>query len=283
MTELEVKNKFRARLHVLMARKSKTAVVLRRGPSGVVGAFGWDRQTDKFTLGQWLAGRIYERRSDLSPNGKYLIYFAMNMRRPRAYKAWTAISRAPFLKAIGLWSKGNTYHGGGLFVSDKQFWRNDGYGHDSVLETKELELDSEFSPECPIRNYECLGVYYPKLIRDGWQFKGSRRESSEARFEVFEKSTGNIWVLRKLAQASSSLRGKQGRGVYFDTHELVNSKTNEITELPTWEWAEVDEDRIVWAEGGKLFAAQLSRRGLFGKKELQDFNGCEFEAVEAPY
>jgi cytochrome bd-type quinol oxidase subunit 2 len=29
-------------------------------------------------VGQWLKGRIYERRSDLSPDGKHLIYFAMN-------------------------------------------------------------------------------------------------------------------------------------------------------------------------------------------------------------
>ncbi len=67
----------------------------------------WDRQCDRFQLGQWLKGRIYERRSDLSPDGKYLIYFAMNGRwQSEACGAWTAISQAPYLKAIAIFPKG---------------------------------------------------------------------------------------------------------------------------------------------------------------------------------
>jgi hypothetical protein len=38
----------------------------------------WDRQRDTLKLGQWMRGRIYERRCDLSPKGAHLLYFAMN-------------------------------------------------------------------------------------------------------------------------------------------------------------------------------------------------------------
>ena len=57
---------FPPRLPVLLARDAKIGVVLRRGPAKQVAAIGGDRRTDEFRLGQWLKGRIYERRSDLA-------------------------------------------------------------------------------------------------------------------------------------------------------------------------------------------------------------------------
>jgi hypothetical protein len=103
-----------ARIHVLLARDAKTAVVIRRGPTRHTAVIGWDRVNDKFKLGQWLYGRIYERRADLSPDGKHLIYFAMNGRWDSSVKgSWSAISRAPYLKAISLFPKGDCWNGGG--------------------------------------------------------------------------------------------------------------------------------------------------------------------------
>jgi len=65
-----------ARIHAILARRGSRAVVFRRGPSDKFAVIGWDRKNDTFTLGQWLRGMIYPRRSDLSPDGEYLIYFA---------------------------------------------------------------------------------------------------------------------------------------------------------------------------------------------------------------
>lgn len=48
-------------------------MVIRRGPSKSVATLLWDRKRNTFHMGQWLKGRIYERRCDLSPDGKYLI------------------------------------------------------------------------------------------------------------------------------------------------------------------------------------------------------------------
>ena len=70
------KAKVPARLHAILARRGSYAVVFRRGPSDKVALIGWDRRNDTFTLGQWLRGRIYPLRCDLSPTGKHLIYFA---------------------------------------------------------------------------------------------------------------------------------------------------------------------------------------------------------------
>lgn len=65
-----------ARVHAIIARERRYAVVFRRGPSKKVAVIGWDLNTDEFTLGQWFKGRIYEYRCDLSPDGRYLLYFA---------------------------------------------------------------------------------------------------------------------------------------------------------------------------------------------------------------
>jgi len=83
------RGRFPARLHVLLARNAKVALVIRRGPSKSVCTVLWNRERNTFKLGQWMRGRIYERRSDLSPDGKHFIYFAMNGRWESATKgAW---------------------------------------------------------------------------------------------------------------------------------------------------------------------------------------------------
>lgn len=85
------------RLYVILAREAPIAVIFRRGPSKRVQIVKWDTATDTFTPGQWFHGRIYERRSDLSLDGKLLVYFAMNLRTRNLHSdysyAWTAVSR----------------------------------------------------------------------------------------------------------------------------------------------------------------------------------------------
>jgi len=43
--------KFPARVHIILARESDRAIVLRRGPSESVATIGWDRDNDTFHLG----------------------------------------------------------------------------------------------------------------------------------------------------------------------------------------------------------------------------------------
>ena len=105
-------------LFCILARESSNAVVFRRGPSKHVQLLLWDRDCDRIESGQWLKGRIYERRADLSPSGNYLIYFAAN-HKPPMY-SWTAISKPPYLFALSLWENGSTVGGGGLFVDEFQ-------------------------------------------------------------------------------------------------------------------------------------------------------------------
>jgi len=150
------RGKFPARLHVLLARDAKVGLVIRRGPSKSVCTVLWNRERNTFKLGQWMRGRIYERRSDLAPDGKHFIYFAMNGRWESETKgAWTAVSRVPFLKAVDLYGKGDCWHGGGLFLSDREFWLNDGRGHTELKKSSQMQRN----PSCLKRNYPSHGCF----------------------------------------------------------------------------------------------------------------------------
>jgi hypothetical protein len=269
-----------ARLHVLLSRTAPTGVVIRRGPSKTVCTFGWNRSDDTFFVGQWLRGRIYERRADVSPDGKHLIYFAMNGRWVSETKgAWTAVSRAPYLKAIVLLAKGDCWNGGGLFTRDRLYWLNDGYGHELLHDSSEVVRDRAFVPPS-IGNNECLGVYFPRLVRDGWQLV-RREKGSEQELVVFEKPLHGYWTLRKLAIAT--LNHPVGKGVYYDKHELEDSRTGRRLAFPDWEWADADRDRLVWAESGMLHAAKITSEGPTDVRTLRDFNSDEYARIKAPY
>jgi hypothetical protein len=269
-----------ARLHVLLARASKTAVVLRRGPSKQVCSFLWNRRDDSFTIGQWLKGRIYERRADLSPDGRFLIYFAMNGRwKTKVGGSWTAISRAPWLKAIELIGKGDCWEGGGLFLSKDSYWLNDRYfSKDKILQhTPALQRRDDYAP--PRFGAECTGVYYPRLLRDGWTLI-ERRGAKFDQVTVFEKSLPNGWTLRKTAH--EQVGSPPGKGCYWDEHELAGP-SGEAHPCPGWEWAERDRSRLVWAEGGCLYQAPCKKSGIGPAALLHDFNAYRFEAIQAPY
>jgi hypothetical protein len=196
-------HRFPPRLHAILASGAPLGVVFSRGPSKSVCTFLWDRKADRFELGQWLRGRIYERRADLSPDGRYLIYFAMNGRWSSETKgSWTAISRAPWLKALVLLGKGDCWHGGGLFTSKSKYWLNDGYGHFPVRDSREVQRETHFE-HANRYGGECPGVYYVRLQRDGWVLKDRLTEGATNSWTIFEKQLPKGWILRKYAHSEA--------------------------------------------------------------------------------
>lgn len=273
--------KFPARLHVLLASRAPVGVVIRRGPSKTVCSILWNRATDTFQLGQWMRGRIYERRADISPDGKRMIYFAMNGKWTSEVKgSWTAISRVPWLKATTLWGKGDCWNGGGLFTSNKSYWLNDGYGHFLIRDDRLLGADTKYRPK---GNYgaECPSVYYRRLQRDGWKLETTVTNGRWNTCTVFEKDLPHGWILRKLAHAETG--APPGKGCYWDEHELEHPKRRARLEFPNWEWADLDSKTLVWAEEGCLYRAAIDAKGLKPSKLLFDTNSMQFEAIAAPY
>ena len=272
---------FPARIHVLLASQAPIGLVIRRGPSKSVATVLWDRRRDEFQLGQWLKGRIYERRCDLSPDGKHFIYFAMNGKWESETKgAWTAISRVPYLKALALFPKGDCWHGGGMWTNKNSYWLNGGCGHSVLRDTKEVRRDKSYAPSEDFGG-ECTSVYYPRLLRDGWQLAQREQITKWRDKDIFEKPLGHGWLLRKIAHAE--IDSPEGKGCYWDEHQLVHPQSEHQISCPGWEWAEVDGDRLAWATEGKLYCGKVETGGLAVETELFDFNNMDFEPIAAPY
>ena len=266
-----------ARLHVLLARDAAKAVVFRRGPTRQVASYLWDRASDTFSLGQWLIGRIYERRADLSPDGRHLIYFARDARwHSETGGSWTAVSRAPWLRAVTLWAKGDCWQGGGLFVDGQRYWLN-GCHRGLLLDDSDLSCVAD--PPSGGFGAECLSVYYPRLLRDGWKLAEPINRAGW--IDRFEKPLAHGWTLVKLAHRSAN--PPPGRGCYWDEHLLLHAGSDTVLAYPDWEWAESDPAGIIYAEHGCLFRRPITTDGPGAPALLRDFNGDHFEARAAPY
>lgn len=115
------KQKIPPRLFVIFAKEADEAVIFRRGPAAWFHVIRWDTKHDKFYSGAWVKGRIYPESCDLSPDGALLLYFIHqgNKLNTNYTHAWNAISRSPWLTAIGLWPQGTTYGGGGRFIDNR--------------------------------------------------------------------------------------------------------------------------------------------------------------------
>lgn len=270
---------FPARLHVLLAQDSPRAVVIRRGPSKTSCTILWNRQNDSFEVGQWIRARVYEHRSDLSPNGKHLIYFAHNGQWQSESKgAWSAVSRAPYLKALAFYPKGDTWGGGGFFTGKTTYWLDDcGVPSSELRTTGEVQRDHHFNPYAGGRY---RGVYYLRLLRDGWTIAEIENPAKPKDWrDVFDKSGASGWVLRKILRNTA----RPGKGSVWEEHQLLHPKSGRCLSCPDWEWADWDGKRVVWASGGRIFAGRMTNDGLTDESRLADFNGMAFEPLSAPY
>lgn len=273
-----------ARIFMIMARSSPAAVLFRRGPSKWVQLLKWHTDTDIFEPGQWFHGRLYERRSDLSPDGSLLIYFAQKINgrtlKDREYTyAWTAVSKPPYLSALALWPKGDCWHGGSLFLSNDTVILNhkkpSSKPHPNHLPTGvRVELkDNVHGEDDPI--------FSERLQRDGWQLMQEWQVHMD---NGFVTSQPEIREKRQSAgeQVIRLIRSIQG----FDYSELffVAAKRGApMVPMNNVTWADWDQrDRLVFACEGRVCTAEFNTAGELIEKELIDLNSFQPEQRRAP-
>lgn len=281
------------RIHVIIAREEPLAAVFRRGPSKAVQLLRWNLRTDKVDPGQWLRGRVYERRCDLSPDGRYLIYFAQNFAKTETTGgSYTAISRMPYWTALALWKKGDCWNGGGLFLSNDSLYVNQETAESQIINispgvAKRLKL-LDRHPLADFRgNNECLGIYYPRIVRDGWRLVSEGSTGPRSHFTTFERScpAQPEVLLVKYAYATWGDR-EPGRGCYYDEHELRDTAGSDVPDLKSAEWADWDHHRksasLLIARAGRLYRLRRTGRGNWMESLVLDLNANQFEAIASP-
>ena len=103
------------RLYCIPATEAPVVAVLRRGPAHWSHVGRWDLVKERYEPGAWLHGRIFPRRSDVSPDGRFLCYFAHKTNAAWEHgETYVAVSKLPWLTALhaagtcGTWTRG--YH-----------------------------------------------------------------------------------------------------------------------------------------------------------------------------
>ena len=141
---------------------------MRRGPTDWVRLVLWRTDTDVIERGQWFHGRIYDRRCDLSPDGRLFVYFAAKRGLERLEsevgETWTAVSRPPYLTALALWPKGDSWEGGGRFESANELRLNHSCG---VEPLEPVDRRLRVTPEP--HGGEDIPIYNRILTGKGWR------------------------------------------------------------------------------------------------------------------
>jgi len=166
------------RIDGMIAREANVAVIFRRGPSDFTQMLVWDLKTDEVTPGQWLKGRVYTRRCDVSPDGRYAVIAASNYSASHKAKrskdeedswmhsGWTAICRPPYYTALACWLTGGAWNGGGIWHGKRSVGLNN--------------FDHMWEEQCPVASHitathldygmsEDFPLYGDILEKRGWK------------------------------------------------------------------------------------------------------------------
>ena len=263
-------------------------MIFRRGPSRQVQLLRWNTATDAIEEGQWLKGRIYERRCDLSPDGGLLLYFAANYRPP--YATWTAVSRPPYLTAIALWPKGDAWGGGGLFDTRSRIALNHREEQTALAEGFRVP---KWVTVHPFGQYPGRGeddpIWSTRLERDDWILaSGGTVAAKERKANVWiTLDPPLIWEKRHPLAADRYVlqmivRGvREQNGPWYLTEHTVSAEP-----LGRTEWADWDASGDLLFSKGPLLCRVPFTRGrlapLAEARVIRDFSDTAFEARESP-
>jgi hypothetical protein len=285
------------RIYVQLAAEAPVGLVFRRGPSQWVQILRWNTDDDTFEPGQWFHGRIYERRGDISPDGRYMVYFASKQQNcarsltdPSILSSWTAVSRPPYLTALALWPEiGTACSGGGAFIEKRTLKLNSSSGRKAQIAPGHPLIPADFNVGSAWQHPADESVVLAILSAiQKWGAVGSERGHNMGLSEFWDQLRGCIYSdsPNPHPPLRSSARTKKTYGPDGLIRSVHDTANDTPVDLPIGtEWADWDKQgRLVWAEAGKIWALSPKNAPLdfADAKMLIDLNPNKFEEVVAP-
>ncbi len=205
----------------------------------------YNKSKETFILGSRFYGKLYPEKCDISPDGRYFLYFAMRGTSQEKYKkemyCWTAICRPPNITAQFILEHNDTWFGGGRFIDERKLFINSGYEKINTKKFGQYSIVTEGS----CGNWE---------IGKGWKL--TETQKSDLKYynyvvpKYWEKSKGKITIKRKLEY--DELYSKRGR---FDmySYTIIDNKTQNEIPLANCTWIDFDNfGRIITGQGSKI-------------------------------
>lgn len=297
-----------ARIFGILAPEANQVVLLRRGPSKKTLQLVWDLGTDKISSGQWIKGRVYEQRCDVSPDGRFFVGAFTNYSADDYKKqGWTAISRPPYFTALALWFTGCAWNGGGIFQSSTKVrlnncpmqWIEDKAVRKplraSLLNLGLSEHEPIYSMLLKKRGWNERTGLKTKLLNPNWREVGESvmellsdmSRWSKVAFESFEQMIPKYEVTREGVWERSFTNGMFRRIDRYHTEvwQLLDSDEKVMREWSVKQsssfWLEyVDDSDVIFAENGCLIRWKRFPNGK--PKIIADLNDLKFESVAPP-
>ena len=242
------------RIYCIPATAVPIVAVFRRGPTSWSHVGRWDLEARRYEPGAWLGGRIFPRRSDLSPDGRFLCYFA---HKPSATwehgEAYVALSKLPWLTALhafptcGTWTRGYYFTGADDSEIPEAAKLPIPYGLRSISVV-------QFANERR-RGWEEAADSPPRDPRDAWD------ERRNARIQKRQPGGDRLLCVESLGWAGGEFGVEQAvDGLRVGYWLEVNGDIRLLSDL---QWADWDRDGhlLVATRSGKLQVWNLEADG----------------------
>ncbi len=244
-------NNVAPRIYCIPATDAPVVAVLRRGPSDWFHVGRWDLARERFDGGAWFAGRIFPRRSALSPDGRFLCYFAHKPGSSWEHgEAYVAVSKLPWLSALHAFGTCGTWTRGFYFTEDGG---------------------------CDIPEAEGLPIAYGLRSIPAVQFANERRRGWEEAPDSPPRRPDDVWDQHRNARLRKRQPGAErvlcvesvgAAGGEFGTDQAVDGllgryaieANGDVELLDDLQWAD-------WSRDGRLLVATRSGRIQIWKLE----------------
>jgi hypothetical protein len=249
-----MKRRVPPRIYCIPATTAPIVAVFRRGPTNWSKVGRWNLGERRYEPGAWLAGRIFPRRSDLSPDGRFLCYFA---HKPGATwehgEAYVALSKLPWLTALHAFRTCGTWTRGYYFTEDE-------------------DCESPEDAKLPIP----YGLRSIPVV----QFANERRRGWQEAADSPQRDAGDVWDQRRNARIQKRQPGGERllsveslgwAGGEFGVAQAVDGLRvsysletgGDIQLLDQVQWADWDRDGdlLVATRSGKLQVWHLDGSG----------------------
>jgi hypothetical protein len=243
------------RIYCIPATKAPVVAVFRRGPTEWAHIGKWNLAHNTYEPGAWLHGRLFPRRSDLSPDGQWLCYFA---HKPNATwehgPTYIALSKLPWLTALHAWSTCGTWTRGYYFSEDES---------SAALNSSALPIPYSLN-SIPI-------IQFAQERRRGWLESPDSppRHRTDAwdqhrKARLYKPQPGSKGVLH--VESLGWAGGEFSAGQAVDGLRVLYSLevNGELEILDDLQWAD-------WDQQGRLLVATRS-----GRLQIRKLNGRDF-------